>query len=241
MELLYLSLGEITVRMALAVLAGGIIGYEREKKGREAGFRTHILVAVGACILALIQVHTTIQTLEMAKLTEQAPQVLSADNTRLIAQIVSGIGFLGAGTILVSHGNIRGLTTAASIWTSAALGIALGMGYYRIAGAGLIVTMITLLFIKRVFRFPNMKILRVEYVDAPAYEKAICAYFAENRIRIMKAVDSVATAGASILYHHEYKIDIRGKKLPEDKIVKDLERIGDFLMLELTDLNEDLE
>lgn len=241
MELLHLSVSEIVVRMALAVLAGGIIGYEREKKGREAGFRTHILVAVGSCILALIQEHTTIQTVEMARLTHVGPDVLSADNTRLIAQIVSGIGFLGAGTILVSHGNIRGLTTAASIWTAAALGIALGMGFYKIGTAGLVVTMMTLVFIKQVFRFPKMKILRVEYANAPENHEAICRYFTDNQIRIMKAVDSVASMGESILYHHEYRLDMSRNRVGEDQVIRDIRALGNFIMLELTDLNEDLE
>lgn len=241
MELLHLSIGEVTIRMAMAVLVGGIIGYEREKKGREAGFRTHILVAVGACILALIQEHTTIQTVEMATLTEEAATVLSADNTRLIAQVVSGIGFLGAGTILVSHGNIRGLTTAASIWTSAALGIALGMGYYDIAGAGLVVTMLTLVAIKRIFSFPNMKILRVEYVDTQETAEAIKNYFKEHRIHVMKAAESVAAEGDSLQYHHEYRIDLRGDHIPEEQMLRSLQTLGTFQVLELTDLNEELE
>ena len=241
MELLHLSLVEITVRMALAILAGGIIGYEREKKGREAGFRTHILVAVGACILALVQEHTTQQTLEMAAIAPSSETVLNADNTRLIAQIVSGIGFLGAGTILVSNGNIRGLTTAASIWTVATIGIALGMGFYDIAGAGVLVTILTLVAIKQFFSFPNMKILRVEYYDAPGSHQAILDYFSEHRIQIMKAVDSVAAEGDKIRYHHEYRIDMKKDRSSDDEILRGIRELGTFELLELTDLNEELE
>ena len=241
MELLHLSIQEITLRMAMAVVVGGVIGYEREKKGREAGFRTHILVAVGACILALIQEHTTIQVMEMATLTEEAKSVLSADNARMVAQVVSGIGFLGAGTILVSNGNIRGLTTAASIWTSAALGIALGMGFYDIAGAGLVVTILTLVSIKRFFSFPNMKILRVEYADCARTAADIQHFFTQQNIHIMKAAESVTVKGESLVYHHEYRIDLRKEKIPEERIMHGLKEIGDFSLLELTDMHEELE
>lgn len=104
-----------TVRLLLAAVLGGVLGYERESKGKAAGFRTHILVAVGAALFVLIP---------------QQSSATDADMTRVIQGLVAGIGFLGAGAILrhSESGQIEGLTTAASIWLTAAIGVAVGMG-----------------------------------------------------------------------------------------------------------------
>ena len=109
----------ITLRLLLAILAGGVIGIERGKHGSAAGLRTHILVCIGAAMTALTGLFVS-NSLDA-----------SGDITRLAAQVVSGIGFLGAGMIIVKNGNIvRGLTTAAGMWATAAIGIAIGYGFY---------------------------------------------------------------------------------------------------------------
>ena len=108
----------VIVRILLAMLLGGIIGIEREQSKRPAGFRTHILVCVGASMTALIGLFIWYQ---MGDVT---------DPVRISAQVISGIGFLGVGTILVKeHDHITGLTTAAGLWTTAAIGIACGYGF----------------------------------------------------------------------------------------------------------------
>ena len=122
----------VIVRIFLAMLLGGLIGMEREKSRRPAGFRTHILVCVGACMTALIGLFVW---KEMGDIT---------DPMRISAQVVSGIGFLGVGTILVKeHDHITGLTTAAGLWTTAAIGIACGYGFYIAAFVGTLVVAIT--------------------------------------------------------------------------------------------------
>lgn len=109
----------VVVRIFLAMLLGGFIGIEREKSRRPAGFRTHILVCVGSCMTALIGLFVW---------TELNG---ASDPLRVSAQVISGIGFLGVGTILVKeHDHITGLTTAAGLWTTAAIGIACGYGFY---------------------------------------------------------------------------------------------------------------
>ena len=119
-------------RIFLAMLLGGLIGMEREKSRRPAGFRTHILVCVGACLTALIGMYVWY---EMGDVT---------DPMRISAQVISGIGFLGVGTILVKeHDHITGLTTAAGLWTTAAIGIACGYGFYSAAFVGTLVVAIT--------------------------------------------------------------------------------------------------
>ena len=120
------------VRIFLAMLLGGIIGIEREKSKRPAGFRTHILVCVGACLTALIGLFVWYG---LGAVSEP---------TRISAQVISGIGFLGVGTILVKeHDHITGLTTAAGLWTTAAIGIACGYGFYSAALVGTLVVNLT--------------------------------------------------------------------------------------------------
>lgn len=133
------ELNTITIifRMLLAVLIGGIIGTERDMKNRAAGMRTHMLVCMGAAIVMM--------TNEYIYMLYNQPNI---DMTRMAAQVVSGIGFIGAGTILVTRDNrIKGLTTAAGLWAAAALGLAIGIGFYEIAiiGSILIIAVVTLM------------------------------------------------------------------------------------------------
>ena len=119
-----LTFAGIVVRILTAVILGGIIGLERGMKNRPAGLRTYMLVCVGSCVVMLIN--------------QYAYQVYGVgDPVRLGAQVVSGIGFLGAGTIIVtSHNQIKGLTTAAGLWASACIGLAIGIGLYEVALVG---------------------------------------------------------------------------------------------------------
>ena len=122
----------IVVRVLLAMLLGGLIGIEREVSKRPAGFRTHILVCVGSCMTALIGLFVW----------EKTGQI--ADPLRISAQVISGIGFLGVGTILVKeHDHITGLTTAAGLWATAAIGISCGYGFYTLALMGTLVVAVT--------------------------------------------------------------------------------------------------
>src|SRR4051812_46655637 len=123
---------DLLLKLALAVILGGAIGIEREVKAKPAGLRTNILICVGACLLTDISVR--IGNINGARV---------GDPARLAAQIVSGIGFIGAGTIMQGGGVVTGLTSAATIWVVAALGIAIGAGFYiEAAGAGALVTVV---------------------------------------------------------------------------------------------------
>ncbi len=111
---------DIILKILLAAMLGGIIGLERELSHKEAGLRTNILIAIGSTLI-------TVLSFKIAAMTR------SADPARLAAQIVSGIGFLGAGAIIQARFAVHGLTTAATIWTVAAIGIAVGSGFYLLA------------------------------------------------------------------------------------------------------------
>ena len=104
----------MAARTLLAALLGGLIGFERERHGREAGIRTYAAVALGACVFGLVSAHV----------------VGGADPTRIAAGVVTGVGFLGAGVILREQGRVAGLTTAATIWATASVGLAVAYGMY---------------------------------------------------------------------------------------------------------------
>lgn len=125
-----------------AALTGGVIGLERSYNGRPAGFRTHTLVCMASSLLMLLTVH------QLALLPELTAEVVRVDPTRMAQGIMTGIGFLGAGVIVKERLTVRGLTTAASLWMTAAIGIIIGIGYYSAAIAATILTVGTLSFFR---------------------------------------------------------------------------------------------
>lgn len=144
---------EMVGRLGLAAGLGGLIGLEREMHDQPAGLRTHMVVAVGACLIMLVSMHMSV--------------LGSADPSRIAAQVVSGMGFLGAGAILRFGITVRGLTTAACLWTAAAIGLAAGCGYYRGAGAATLVTLIAVFVFDKVEKaFMRDKTLRKFTVQA---------------------------------------------------------------------------
>lgn len=129
---------EISFRLVAALAAGGIIGLERSFRGRAAGFRTHALVCVASSLLMLVTVY------EHQWFSAQGGSRVVVDPTRMAQGIMTGIGFLGAGVIVKEGLTVRGLTTAASIWVTAAIGILTGIGFYFAAGLGVVLTLGTL-------------------------------------------------------------------------------------------------
>lgn len=123
-------------RLLLALLLGAAVGIERELSGKPAGLRTNILICVGATLL------TELSLVAASGLVEH--ELVRADPSRIAAQIVSGIGFIGAGTILISRGSVLGLTTAATLWVVAALGMAVGLHMYVVAVGGTVLVVATL-------------------------------------------------------------------------------------------------
>ena len=144
-QYLNLSPGVIAIclRLSCAMFVGALIGMEREYTHRPAGLRTHILVALGACVVSI--------TGEMI-FTHYSALGSTSDPARLSAQVITGVGFLGAGTIMKEGASVKGLTTAASVWAVACLGIAAGFGYYFLALAGMFFTFITLTFLETIQR-----------------------------------------------------------------------------------------
>ena len=137
---------ESVIKILMALVCGGLIGYEREFKNRPAGLRTHILVCIGAALVMVV-----------AQFMYNNNASGNIDTTRLGAQVVSGIGFLGAGTIIRERFGVKGLTTAASLWAVACIGIAVGSGYYLIAGITTLVIIGSLVLFRKLEKVMKIK------------------------------------------------------------------------------------
>ncbi len=145
-----MSFTDLAARLLLAVVAGAILGWEREWKQKPAGLKTHILVTLGSAAFVL----AALQFFE-----ELGDRETSADMMKVIGGIVGGVGFLGAGSIMRTGGNVQGLTTAATIWLAAAIGVAVGFGYVALAGMCVLLALLTLIafeLVERVFFPSNM-------------------------------------------------------------------------------------
>ena len=136
--------GDFIVRLLVAGLLGGVIGWDREYRAKEAGLRTHFLVALGSALLMIVSQHGFADVLDSSG--------VRVDPGRIAAQVVSGIGFIGAGTILIQKQFVRGLTTAAGLWATSGIGLAVGGGMYWIGVCAMLLTLVGLEFLTVVFR-----------------------------------------------------------------------------------------
>lgn len=171
-----MTLGSVAFRLVLAVICGGVIGIERELKRRTAGFRTHILLCLGACVTILTSQY---MLLELGMFT---------DVGRLGAQVVAGIGFMGAGSIIVTNSKrVRGLTTAAGMWISAIIGLVCGAGYVECALAATVMVLLSEMVFIKLENFLKRKVadvhLYVEY-DSPGAIQEIVKIVKEKRITL---------------------------------------------------------
>lgn len=219
-EMTFLS---ITVRMMCAMVFGGVIGIEREYKRRPAGFRTHILICMGAAMTTLTSQYLY---LCMGYYTDMA---------RLGAQVIAGIGFIGAGTIIVTkQQRVKGLTTAAGLWVAAIVGLAVGAGFIE---GGFFVTVlilaVELLFVKLEKRFLDTgreRIYYIEYADSPCLEDVL-AVFREHDIRVLnmeitRAKESEKNHASAIFYTR------LGKQRDCENVVSDLGAVAGLHLIE---------
>lgn len=171
---------EITARLVMACFLGGFIGFERESTRRPAGFRTHILVCAGSALVML--------TSEF--MFRRYHGVTNIDPGRLGAQVISGIGFLGAGTIIREGFSVKGLTTAASLWAVSCVGIAVGIGFYEGAIAATVLIYITLITLKRFegtfIRRAKSRYVYIETDDIPGQIGIVSGVFVRDGVEIRK-------------------------------------------------------
>lgn len=151
-----INLVYILKSLGLTVLFVGLIGYERQKKHKIAGMTTHLLVALGASALAIVQEYLYIdsvnQVIEYSVSNPILAQATVLERQRIIAQVVTGVGFLGTGAIIKTNGYITGLTTASTLWISAIIGVVFGLGFYMLGITLSVGAYLVLTIVKRVFR-----------------------------------------------------------------------------------------
>jgi len=145
----------ILQNLALTVFFVGLIGYERQRKHKIAGMTTHVLVALGAAALTILSRQMMFDTLQLAKdLNSTYDLNIVVENTRIIAGVITGVGFLGTGAILKTNSNVYGLTTASTLWISAIIGIIFGSDYVLLGIITSLFSLFTLVLVKRVFVHP---------------------------------------------------------------------------------------
>lgn len=178
------------IRLVIAAIYGGIVGMERGSGDRPAGFRTHILVCVGSALFMLVSIYG-FDDLTMSSSSQPLGDLGNRrDSARIAAQVVSGIGFLGAGTIMHEGVTVKGLTTAASLWMVSAIGLAAGAGMYLLGAVATAITMITLVvFHNWEKRFNNTARANRRYIKVMAVNEAgsitdITGYLTMNGIEV---------------------------------------------------------
>lgn len=191
-------------KLLLAAFLGGMIGLEREIHGRPAGFRTHLLVSLGSCLFVItsIQFYTLFGNFS-------GSQPVGVDPGRVAAQVVTGIGFLGAGAIIREKFSVRGLTTAACLWVAAAIGLACGTGLFGLSLTVTMISLASLLFLKRVERMlkrDTYVYLRVWSEDLPRQMEKVEAMLAECKVhpQHLSIERNVMTAELHLVYQVKY-------------------------------------
>lgn len=135
---------DFVLRLVVAGVLGGVVGWDREYRAKEAGLRTHFLVAIGSALIMIVSQHGFADVL--------GKPGVGLDPSRIAAQVVSGIGFIGAGTILIQKQFVRGLTTAAGLWATSGIGLAVGAGMYWVGVCAMVLTLVGLEFLTIVFK-----------------------------------------------------------------------------------------
>ena len=208
---------EVPLRIALAILFGLIIGYERERRHRPAGVKTHVIVCVGAALISLIQIYMVDEVIKLVEQNAELSDVIKTDMGRMGAQVVSGIGFLGAGTILKTKGAVRGLTTASTVWLMACVGLAVGMGYYYISGLTVAFIWLALIILKLLQRYAQNR-NGIKKVDITFLHKSVgmaaVEEYCTNRSIVIRNIEFVAHTKETVdevegeLLTYEYSIVI---------------------------------
>lgn len=211
----------ILLKLLVAAFLGGLVGLERELHGRPAGFRTHLLVTMGACLMTVISEHYFIKYGAY-----DSSSALRLDPGRIAAQIVTGIGFLGAGVILKEGQSVRGLTTAACLWVAAGIGMAIGTGLYI---PGIMVTLLSLLSL--------LVLKRIEYFIKKDRYRTLIVNAAEGSLTRQKLLSILEDHGLRLI---DFAMD-RDCQNKEIKFELSVVQSGSFSCVELTNAIAELD
>ena len=208
-----LTFWQMVLRIVAAVIFGALIGIEREAKNRPAGMRTHVLVCLGAALIGLVEQQT------IAHVVALGAAHINVSVGRLTAQIVSGVGFLGAGTIIISDRRITGLTTAASLWCAACLGLAVGAGFTTMALVACLVVMLVLRLMQRIVHVNTYKRLEIQFVNRNETLNYIRETFEKMEVKILDQDFHAENIGdGQGLYTNVYSLSMKGKTHYQDLI-----------------------
>ena len=211
-----LTVEVVSLRLLLAVVFGGIVGYTREKDNKPAGFRTHILVCFGAAVISMVQDQLRLNILELASMNLKLSGVIKTDLGRLGAQVVSGIGFLGAGSIMKEKGEtVGGMTTAAGIWATGCAGLGIGWGFYNLAIPAIVFMLVIIVIFKKfepkIVKKTKLLKFEVKFLEDKNYAKGLLAtyeVFNQKLIKITQIDKNQPENTAIFTVNMDEKIDI---------------------------------
>ncbi len=230
-----LNTTDIVIRLLVITVFSGIIGFERERQNAHAGLRTHLLVGIASTIIALIQQSIVGEIIALHAVNPDIGNMIRSDPARLIAQVVSGIGFLGAGTIIVTKRNISGLTTAASIWSVSGLGLAVGMGYLEVGIFGFLFLYATLTLVKRLYKYQFEERVYIEYIGGSTTMIQIEAIFKELGIVSQHRSFQTKPLGDDLVYASVF--DVKGpKEIHVENLVSEMSKNKNIASVQLTNL-----
>jgi len=211
---------EIGLRLLMACLVSGVIGWDREVHHRPAGIRTHILVCVGAAVVAITE---SLLVEEVVALNQSAgfETGITLSRTRFLCQVISGIGFLGAGTIFISQKRVAGLTTAASLWITGCLGLVCGCGYYLLALACTVICILTLSVMQRFLVPRYVRRIAVTFTERDTALPAIQEIFTKYDVRVHDTDMEMRARRQKVHYVFTYTLEVPAK-LTFDKVLTDL-------------------
>ena len=216
----------VATRLILAAILGAVIGIEREIKNRAAGFRTHIIVSVGACLIMFIGIDG------IGKFSSDTAR----DTARIAGQVISGIGFLGAGTILQKKNAVTGLTTAATLWLSAAIGLAVGIGYYEGAIIATVICLVTLISLNKISDLINKKTIKSYSMIFDTYnfnQDSFYEFTSKEGVEIRKLdiideeMDDKSMIEVTFSFNKNYDIDGFFKKLRSEYNLQSVKSVDD--------------
>ena len=203
--------GDFSLRLLLAGLMGVLIGLEREYRAKEAGYRTHFLVALGSCLMMIVSQYGFTDVLEA--------DLVRLDPSRIAAQVVSGIGFIGAGTIILQKQIVRGLTTAAGIWATGGIGLTIGAGMYAVGVTATLLALVGLELLSHFFKSLGMRNLMLEFsTDNPKTITDVTAFFNDsNYIVVSNEMKEMPISSDRTLYR--VSMVVKAKKMNEEGLL----------------------
>ena len=213
-----LTTAEALLRLLIAAGLGGAIGLERELRDHEAGFRTHLLVSLGACVFTLVSAYA------WTDWTFSQRSGIVFDPTRIAAQIVTGVGFLGAGAIIVRGISVRGLTTAATLWAVAAIGMAAGTGYYAVGVGAAVLVLISLGPLKLI---STRLVSRVRPEEA---ELAIKLLPEGEATRVLTAIEELGGEISHVQFGDERTVDVTlraSRRAESARVAEEVNKLDD--------------